>query len=176
MHLAGSRTSEGLEVSSRYSSFEPRKRRPRTPSSPASRLSELRENDPPTGKPPDAAEVYRQLGQITRQLHDTLRELGYDYGDFPAHAGLWEMAEKTTDDALVRKMRRRCSGGIVWFSLQPPGTKVREFIDDYCRRMGGRRVQPGFSYDSGSNEEFLSVPQLRALIDRHVETPHVAHH
>ena len=43
------------------------------------------------------------------------------------------------DDALVRKMRRRCSGGIVWFSLQPPGTKVREFIDDYCRR-GGRAV------------------------------------
>lgn len=43
------------------------------------------------------------------------------------------------DDDLVRKMRRRCSGGIVWFSLQPPGTKVREFVDDYCRR-GGRAV------------------------------------
>jgi cyanophycin synthetase len=43
------------------------------------------------------------------------------------------------DDDLVRKMRRRCSGGIVWFSLQPPGSKVREFIEDYCRR-GGRAV------------------------------------
>lgn len=43
------------------------------------------------------------------------------------------------DDDLVRKMRRRCSGGIVWFSLQPPGTRVREFVDDYCRR-GGRAV------------------------------------
>lgn len=43
------------------------------------------------------------------------------------------------DDELVRKMRRRCSGGIVWFSLQPPGSKVREFIEDYCRR-GGRAV------------------------------------
>jgi cyanophycin synthetase len=43
------------------------------------------------------------------------------------------------DDRLVRKMRRRCSGGIVWFSLEPPGSKVREFIDDYCRR-GGRAV------------------------------------
>ena len=43
------------------------------------------------------------------------------------------------DDDLVRRMRRRCSGGIVWFSLQPPGTKVREFVDDYCRR-GGRAV------------------------------------
>ncbi|SES38965.1 cyanophycin synthetase [Pedococcus cremeus] len=43
------------------------------------------------------------------------------------------------DDALVRKMRRRCSGGVVWFSLQPPGSKVREFVEDYCRR-GGRAV------------------------------------
>ena len=43
------------------------------------------------------------------------------------------------DDHLVRKMRRRCSGSVVWFSLQPPGTKVREYIDDHCRR-GGRAV------------------------------------
>jgi hypothetical protein len=37
-------------------------------------------------------------------------------------------------------------------------------------------VQPGFCYDSGSNTEFLSVPQLRALIDKHVDRPHLAHH
>jgi cyanophycin synthetase len=43
------------------------------------------------------------------------------------------------DDDLVRRMRRRCSGSVVWFSLQPPGSKVREYIDDHCRR-GGRAV------------------------------------
>ena len=43
------------------------------------------------------------------------------------------------DDDLVRAMRRRCSGGVVWFSLQPPGSEVREFIDEQCRR-GGRAV------------------------------------
>jgi cyanophycin synthetase len=43
------------------------------------------------------------------------------------------------DDALVRAMRRRCSGGVVWFSLQPPGSEEREFIDEQCRR-GGRAV------------------------------------
>jgi len=43
------------------------------------------------------------------------------------------------DDDLVRAMRRRCSGGIVWFSLQPPGTKVRDFVDEHCRR-GERAV------------------------------------
>lgn len=37
-----------------------------------------------------------------RLLRDRLRALGYDYGDFPAHAGLWEMAEKTAHDLLAR--------------------------------------------------------------------------
>ena len=35
-------------------------------------------------------------------LRDRLQSLGYDYGDFPAHAGLWDMAEKTADDVLAR--------------------------------------------------------------------------
>ena len=35
-------------------------------------------------------------------LRERLNSLGYDYGDFPAHAGLWEMAMKTADDALAR--------------------------------------------------------------------------
>jgi uncharacterized ferritin-like protein (DUF455 family) len=35
-------------------------------------------------------------------LRRHLRSLGYDYGDFPAHGGLWEMAQKTEHDALVR--------------------------------------------------------------------------
>ncbi|GGB34331.1 cyanophycin synthetase [Flexivirga endophytica] len=43
------------------------------------------------------------------------------------------------DDALVRAMRRRCSGTIVWFSMEPPGSRVRDFIDEKCRR-GARAV------------------------------------
>jgi uncharacterized ferritin-like protein (DUF455 family) len=35
-------------------------------------------------------------------LRQRLVELGHDYGDFPAHAGLWHMAEKTQDDVLAR--------------------------------------------------------------------------
>lgn len=35
-------------------------------------------------------------------VRDHLRSLGYDYGDFDAHNGLWEMAQKTADDPLVR--------------------------------------------------------------------------
>jgi uncharacterized ferritin-like protein (DUF455 family) len=31
-----------------------------------------------------------------------LQTLGFRYGDFPAHNGLWEMAERTSDDVLAR--------------------------------------------------------------------------
>jgi cyanophycin synthetase len=43
------------------------------------------------------------------------------------------------DDPLVRRMRRRCSGSVVWFTLAKPGTDVREMVEDHCRR-GGRAV------------------------------------
>lgn len=35
-------------------------------------------------------------------LRTHLRQLGFDYGDFDAHNGLWEMAQKTAHDPLVR--------------------------------------------------------------------------
>ena len=43
------------------------------------------------------------------------------------------------DDPLVRKMRRRCSGDVIWFSLRAPRQRRREFIERHCRR-GGRAV------------------------------------
>ncbi|HET8818886.1 MAG TPA: ferritin-like domain-containing protein [Xanthomonadaceae bacterium] len=35
-------------------------------------------------------------------LRARLLAMGHDYGDFDAHNGLWEMAEKTADDGLAR--------------------------------------------------------------------------
>lgn len=35
-------------------------------------------------------------------LRAHLQTLGYDYGDFPAHAGLWQMAARTAHDVLAR--------------------------------------------------------------------------
>lgn len=35
-------------------------------------------------------------------LRRRLQQLGHDYGDFDAHNGLWEMAEKTAHDGLAR--------------------------------------------------------------------------
>ena len=35
-------------------------------------------------------------------LSDHLKTLGYQYGDFPAHNGLWDMVSKTKGDVLAR--------------------------------------------------------------------------
>jgi cyanophycin synthetase len=33
-------------------------------------------------------------------------------------------------------MRRRCSGQVIWFSMDEPGSEVREMIEAHCRRGG----------------------------------------
>ena len=45
-----------------------------------------------------AAEEARHFNLLSAHLAKN----GYVYGDFPAHNGLWEMAEKTRDDILAR--------------------------------------------------------------------------
>jgi uncharacterized ferritin-like protein (DUF455 family) len=52
---------------------------------------------------------YRQWAQVAREealhfqlLRDHLRAMDYEYGSFPAHGALWEMAERTKDDILAR--------------------------------------------------------------------------
>ena len=43
-------------------------------------------------------------------------------------------------------------------------------VDAYVERCGGSRVKPGFSYNSGANDHFLTVDELRSLISTHVAT------
>ncbi len=45
-----------------------------------------------------AADEARHFGLLTKRL----AELGFSYGDFTAHNGLWEMAQKTDGDVLAR--------------------------------------------------------------------------
>lgn len=53
-----------------------------------------------------------------------------------------------------------------YFAVLP--TTENYSIEDYCTKTGAHRVESGFSYDSGSNSDFLSVAQLRELISAHV--------
>jgi UDP-N-acetylglucosamine 4,6-dehydratase/5-epimerase len=43
-----------------------------------------------------------------------------------------------------------------------------DLVDRY-HKMGARKVAPGFSYNSGENEHFLTVEELRVLIQAHVD-------
>jgi hypothetical protein len=61
-----------------------------------------------------------------------------------------------------------------YYAILPSG-HTGYTVQDYCERMGGKPVASGFSYDSSSNTEFLSVPQLRALIEHQIDQPSAAH-
>lgn len=50
----------------------------------------------------DWLQVAAEEARHFEMLRTRLRALGHDYGDFPAHNGLWEMAEDTAHDHLVR--------------------------------------------------------------------------
>ncbi|MDB5849345.1 MAG: hypothetical protein JWP29_3097, partial [Rhodoferax sp.] len=59
--------------------------------------------------PGQPAAFYADWLQVAREealhyelLRDHLQSLGHGYGDFPAHTGLWDMAERTRHDLLAR--------------------------------------------------------------------------
>lgn len=55
-----------------------------------------------------------------------------------------------------------------YFAILP--SSDQKLRSEYLAQQGVTAVRPGFSYDSGSNAEFLSVEQLRELICRHVDS------
>ena len=82
-------------------------------------------------------------------LSTRLQTLGHSYGDFPAHNGLWEMAQRTADDCLKR------------MALVPRVLEAR-----------GLDVTPGMieRLTSAGDEETVRI--LRIILDeevRHVE-------
>jgi uncharacterized ferritin-like protein (DUF455 family) len=56
----------------------------------------------PAGYYADWVSVANDEARHFTMLRGRLRELGHDYGDFDAHNGLWEMAEKTAGSGLAR--------------------------------------------------------------------------
>ncbi|MGY4766678.1 cyanophycin synthetase [Kribbella sp. CWNU-51] len=70
-------------------------------------------------------DTLEQLADVKAVLVEAVPRTGY--------------AVLNADDPLVGKMRRRCSGQVVWFSMAEPGSEVREYIEGHCRR-GGRAV------------------------------------
>jgi len=50
----------------------------------------------------------------------------------------------------------------VYYAILPAGGHYS--IESYCAKTGAQAVVPGFSYNSGSNEHFLTVDELRDLV------------
>jgi FlaA1/EpsC-like NDP-sugar epimerase len=54
-----------------------------------------------------------------------------------------------------------------YYAILPTSGSIS--LDDYCHKHNASRVPVGFSYNSGSNPDFLSVEQLRQLIDSNLD-------
>lgn len=83
---------------------------------------------------------YREWLQIAKEeayhfrlLQARLQAMGYAYGDFPAHNGLWEMAEKTKDDVLARL-------ALVPRTLEARGLDVTPPMRDKLAQAGDREA------------------------------------
>jgi len=66
-------------------------------------------------------------------LREHLISLGYDYGSFPAHDGMWEMAQKTHHDPLIRM-------ALVPRVLEARGLDVTPKMMDKLRGTGDMRA------------------------------------
>ncbi|MBY0412286.1 MAG: ferritin-like domain-containing protein [Burkholderiaceae bacterium] len=73
--------------------------------------------------------VAAQEAQHFRLLRNHLLSHGHDYGDFPAHQGLWTMCEKTSHDVLARM-------ALVPRTLEARGLDATPLIQAKLRQVG----------------------------------------
>lgn len=81
----------------------------------------------------DWAKVAFEESQHFTLLREHLITLGYDYGSFPAHNGMWEMALKTHHDPLIRM-------ALVPRVLEARGLDVTPKMMDKLRGTGDLRA------------------------------------
>ena len=81
----------------------------------------------------DWLQVADEEAQHFMLIREHLLSLGYDYGDFPAHNGLWEMAESTADDVLERM-------ALVPRVLEARGLDVTPGIQKRLAKVGDMRA------------------------------------
>ena len=77
----------------------------------------------------DWLKVAAEEAQHFNLLRAHLPGMGYDYGDFPAHAGLWDMTAKTAGDVLARM-------ALVPRTLEARGLDATPTMQAKLRRVG----------------------------------------
>ncbi len=105
--------------------------------------------DLPRGYYLDWASVAFDEAQHFLMLRERLQQVGYDYGDFDAHNGLWEMAVKTDDNFVAR------------MALVPRVLEAR-----------GLDVTPGMIDKLQGNGDMKTADMLKVILDQEIR--HVA--
>ena len=82
----------------------------------------------------DWLQVACEEAQHFSLLRTQLQSMGYDYGDFPAHTGLWDMTEKTSGDVLARM-------ALVPRTLEARGLDATPPMQAKLRRVGTAQAQ-----------------------------------
>jgi len=99
-------------------------------------------------------------------LRDRLQELGYEYGDFPAHNGLWELAQKTAGDVLDRM-------ALIPRVMEARGLDVTPMIQKKFRNVGDQKtvdildiiLRDEITHVQAGSRWFLYLCQQRGLND-----------
>ena len=85
-------------------------------------------------------EYYRDWCQVAAEeayhfslLQQRLKALGFSYGDFPAHNGLWELAQKTSGDILDRM-------ALIPRVMEARGLDVTPMIQKKFRNVGDQQT------------------------------------
>lgn len=87
----------------------------------------------PRGYYDDWVRIAHEEAEHFAMLRTRLTELGYDYGDFPAHDGLWDMARRTAHDVLDRM-------ALVPRVLEARGLDATPHIMDKLRAAGDEQT------------------------------------
>lgn len=86
------------------------------------------------GMPPayylDWLKVAAEEAEHFSLLRALLQSMGHDYGDFPAHTGLWDMTQKTEGDVLARM-------ALVPRTLEARGLDATPPMQAKLRKVGG---------------------------------------
>ncbi len=125
----------------------------------------------------DWLSVARDEARHFTMLRERLQALGRDYGDFPAHNGLWEAAEKTAHDPLLRMAlvpRVLEARGLdvtpgMMHRLREVGDKETLAILEVILREEVRHVAIGTHWFSWlcAQRHLEPVPTFRRLLDEH---------
>ena len=99
-------------------------------------------------------------------LRNRLRELDADYGDLPAHDGLWEAATVTVSDLKARL-------ALVPLVLEARGLDVTPSLIEAVRRIGDERTADILTiiYEDEKGHVAVGAKWFRFLCRRHGEDP-----